>query len=234
MKRMYWNDAIQHGLLCYDTEEKRALADRVRAGSALAREQLALNFLLYCEKLAYKYSQIYKGIYPRIEYEEMAQIGMLAVLESMDQAVHKYDDPFPYIIVSVRRKMALYCRYQSGLIRIPETLDEGGRPIYPPYKMVSIGAFADAEDDEESILFSLLNDNSIKHLQQDYRQLYQAIEKLKGRTKEVICRRYGLLGYTPCSLPIISMIITNGRSKTMAGSYQAQGIKQLRKHYGSI
>lgn len=234
MERTYWNNAIQHGLLCYDTEEKRALADRVRAGSALAREQLALNFLLYCEKLGYKYSQIYNGIYPRIEHSDLAQIGMLTVLESMDQAVHKYDDPFPYIIVSVRRKMAQYCRYQSGLIRIPETLDEDGRPIYPPYKMVSIGAFADGDEDEEKILFSPLNDDSIRYSQQDYRQLYQAIEKLKGRTKEVICRRFGLIGYARSSLPIISMIITGGRSKTLAGSYQAQALKQLRKHYGSI
>lgn len=207
----YWNDACQYGPPFYNKEDKEKLATRVRGGDVCARERFVLSFMLYCEKLAYKYTVVF----PWIEKEDLAQIGMLTVLECMGQAMQKYDDPFPYIVVAVRHEIAQYCRFQSGLIRIPETRDKNGNYIHSPYCMEDINE--ELEIVEESA-------------QRDYSNLYQAIEKLKGRTKEVICRHYGLCGYAPESLPMISMVISSGTSKSMAGSYQAQALKQLRKH----
>ncbi len=170
-------------------------------------------FLRYCEKLAYRYSEMFA----HVAYEDIFQESVCIVMEIIDQALAKYDDPFPYIFLSVRREIMQYCLFKSHLIRVPETL-EGGKARYMPFQYEEIDLFTDTLETLED-----------KHDTDVHHKLYEAIERLQGRYRQVIELRFGLNGNPSTSLETISGIISQGKTKTMAGRYQKLALQKLRK-----
>jgi DNA-directed RNA polymerase specialized sigma subunit len=160
---------------------------------------------------------MYRHIPHRVEYEDLFQMAVLAVLRVMDQALEKYEDPYSYIFLAVQRELAEYCLWRSHLIRMPETRDEHGGALYEPYEMVDVDCAI-----EEA--------GPLDEQDRDYATLYEAVEKLSGRYKTVIEMRFGLSGHAPTSLWNVSNAITDGKSKTAAGPYQSQALRKLHKY----
>lgn len=208
--------AREHGLLL-SKQERIDLANAVRVKDAKAREKMILSFLRYCETKAYRYSQMYRHIPHRVEYEDLFQMAVLTVLRVMDQALEKYEDPYSYIFLAVQRELVEYCLWRSHLIRMPETRDEHGGALYDPYEVVDL-------NDALELEMQAGGQN------QDYTTLYEAVEQLSGRFKTVIEMRFGLGGYAPTSLWDVSNAITDGKSKTAAGPYQSQALRKLHKY----
>lgn len=201
-----------HGILLSQVE-REALASRVRTGDRQSREKMICAFLRYCEKLAYRYSEMFA----HVAYEDIFQEAIRVVMETMEQAIAKYDDPFPYIFLSVRREIIRYCLFDSHLIRIPETL-ENGKAKYEPYQCEELDPFTET--------LEALEDEQDTHM---HHHLYEAIERLQGRYRQVIEMRFGLNGNPTTPLETISMTISGGKTKSMAGSYQKLALQKLRK-----
>lgn len=214
LDRFIRNSAISH-YIALSKEEKLHLALLARAGDSQAREKIIFGILLYCEKLAYRYAQMYQHMSHRIEYADLFQMAILHALETLDQALATHADPFPYLVVSIRRELIEYCLYRAHLIRMPETRTKDGKPAHEPYSMESI-----SEDD------CLAEPRAEPY--DAYPSLYVALGKLRGRALETIKRHFGIDGPAE-SLPVISRALTGGASSTMAGSYQRYALKILRR-----
>lgn len=210
------NGARAHGLLL-TREAKAALVARLRAGERAARDELICAFLRYCEALAYRYSAMYAG---RVEYEDLFQIAALKIVETLDQALARYTDPCPYLVVAARREVVEHCLWRAYLVRIPETRDAQGRAVYKPLHLEPLEA---AEEVEGPAL-------PATSAAREHERLRSAVASLTGRYRQVIELRFGLAGNAPAPLEAISLAISAGRTKTMAGSYQRLALDKLRKY----
>lgn len=218
--KAYRNIALQHGILL-EREEKEKVVHDAKAGSKEARERLVLSLFRFCEDVAYQYSSKYQED-TRIEHADLAQIAVLTILECMDRALAQCSNAksvYAYLAKAVYYEIAEHCAFRRGLIRIPGTHTREGRAIYSHYFVQEI----------DDYLQETLTENRQQSEERNYTRLYQAIDRLKGRHRDAIILRYGLYEHEPLSFEHMSLVLSNGKSKTMGGNYHKWAIEKLRK-----
>lgn len=223
--KTYRNTALQHGILLEREEKEKAVLD-AKAGSKEARERLVLSLFRFCEDVAYQYTSKYQED-TRIEHADLAQIAVLTILECMDLALARCSNAkavYAYLAKAVYYEIAEHCAFRRGLIRIPETHTREGRAICSHYFVQEI---------DDYLQETLTGENRQQPEERDYTQLYQAIDRLKGRHRETIILRYGLYDHEPLPFECISLVITQGKSKSMAGNYHKWALEKLRKMLGA-
>jgi DNA-directed RNA polymerase sigma subunit (sigma70/sigma32) len=202
--------------ICLSLAERIELAEQAHSGDREARERLILAFGRYCNSLACRYSQRYAHTSYRAEKDDLFQLAMLTVIEVLDQALEQHLDPFPYILVAVRRELVEHCLWRIHLIVPPQTRNRDGGARYQPYSMKRV------EEVVEKV--------SSAQQEQTYPALYRAIERLQGRYRLVIEMRFGLSGHAPTSLPMINQTLTQGKGTSwIASAYQVKALRKLRQ-----
>jgi RNA polymerase sigma factor (sigma-70 family) len=180
-------------------EEKHALLQRVRAGDSQARDTLIVDFVPYCQAMAARYVSAYAWASPRIEFDDLAQIGMLEVISKFDVALTK-QDCFSYLFAVARYAVLGYCHRHATLIERPPN---GHLPLP---RIVSLNTPIGRNDKgrvQRTLGDLLPAPTGPVQEERDYRALYQALEALSPRQRETLQRHYGL-GYASESLLTIS------------------------------
>src|SRR5579885_202281 len=113
----YQHDAMQNGE-SLTREQEQCLITRARAGDEQAQEALCVHLMSYSSSIARRLARNFRWAAPRIEYLDLVQTGMLAVVENFDEALY-VEKPVAYLIQVIRYKMLDYCRDYASLIRTP-------------------------------------------------------------------------------------------------------------------
>jgi DNA-directed RNA polymerase specialized sigma subunit len=217
------NNACAHGYRPTQ-EEREKLGMQAKAGCPGSRESIVRALYRVAEKKAYRYSEMFMRSNGPC-YEDIFQEGVLAGIASVDRALEKYTDPFPYLFRAMQGEMLEYCLYRNCLIRVPETHEQGsGRPKNRAYAITYLSAFTEQELD---VLFPDTRQPS-EYDTQMHQKLYAAVDRLRGRNKTVIEMRYGLNGQPVSTLSAVSLHISGGKSDNMASSYQSLAMRHLR------
>lgn len=215
------SSAREHGLILTQ-HEREALADMARDGHQHAREDLIRALYRFCEKRAYRYNEMFfcrAGSF----YEDIYQEGVAAGVAALDQALGKYADPMPYLFRAAANEMVEFCVFRNHLIRIPETR-KNESAAHAPHQVKYLSAFTENE------LETLFPEEyrPVEQGTQMHQKLYAAVDRLRGRYKTVVEMRFGLNGQPVSSLETVSLHISGGKTKGMAGSYQSQALRKLR------
>lgn len=229
----YHQQAVASGRFL-TTHEKDQLVARARAGDAQARSDIILNFWRPCYLLALRYSRAYAWASPRLDGEELAQEGMLFVAKTVDMALTKYT-PFSYLYKVVRWEMQEYCQVHCSLITTPLS-HVPHIPQPSSWDMLSLDTPVTGKD-ATLTLADVLPDTRPPYQDDEaqYQPLYEAIEQLSPRQREVLKRHYGL-GYCPESLNAIGWSLTKGVTTrpTLANIAKRRALDTLRPRLQAI
>ncbi len=189
-EQQYRQDAMQQSMVISD-EQKNALVHRARAGDEAAREEIILSFVRYCAALAARYTRTYAWASPRIEYLDLAQMGMLTVIQTLDRALQQ-EKPFLYLVVTVRNEISDYCLSHTSLITTPE-VHTPDRPFFPRKEVVSLDTPI-SEDGPDTVgdLLAAPTPTEGDDPQEKYRRLYEAVERLPEKRRHIVKRHWGL------------------------------------------
>ncbi len=198
----------------FPDEHEQDLVRRAQAGDAQARHDIIVSLTSYCERLARRYMAAYRWASPRLEADDLAQLGLLTALECLDKAL-VCDHPYPYLVVAVRHEMYEYCCAHASLITTPQVHTD--RPAYP--RMGTISLDKPLTPGEPATLVDVLPEPvQVAHEEPKHPALHQAVADLPKRQQETIRRHYGFDG-PPESLNSISLsMATSTRSRPSCAS----------------
>jgi DNA-directed RNA polymerase specialized sigma24 family protein len=196
-EQQYWYDAVTYGHRL-SPEEEDALLERARAGNLQARQDICQCLFGWCAALAARYARAYDWAYPRIEFQDLAQLGVLTMLSVMDQALSS-PSPFGYIRVAVRRAIIQYCPTHVSLITTPTIPRREHRK--KPIRVISLDKPIEDKDGDTYTLADFLAD-SLMELPpgKEYPLLDSFIDALPPQQRETILRHYGLREHHPETL----------------------------------
>lgn len=194
-------------------EQMRAYGEQVeeekRLRAGMPGGEIISEMQRYCAQLSIKYGNLNTW---RVESVDLTQVGMIAVLESMEDAQAKYADPLPYLKVAARHAIIHHCLYDSHLIRVPRCHNTPNTP----HLFFALEHAADVQQPPQQ-------------QNRDYQNLYQAIERLPRQQRRYVETRYGLNGNPETSLESVSLILTNGKSRLAGTSYARAAFKSLKR-----
>lgn len=181
-------------------EEEQCLLQRVRSGDTLAREEFILSgFAEYVRFCAQRCMRVFAGESSRIEYLDLVQVGHLAIIEILDEAIQK-DNPFSYVRVVIRHSMYRYCFRYVTPISTPQ------REKFYRVKSLDTSSYGDEGKTLGEYLAETLqtplppqnnDDDSSPEHDQTLQKVFRAVCVLGKKQKEVIERLYGLSGFQP-------------------------------------
>lgn len=165
--------------------QERTLLLAIRNGNREAREQLICSLIPSIQKFVFRWARAH---YPEIDQEDLVSVGIVAMLERFEHALHG-ENPCAYLLTVAYGRIKDYC-WGDGVIRIPHTAGASRCVIdsldHPQY--------LDDQDDEDAKRNEVLV-CSYQQTQRDYSALYRALHKLSPSGQEIICRMFGLCGY---------------------------------------
>ncbi len=203
------------------SEEERELRDRAREGDRQARARLIESCLRYMAFIAARYRRyVYHD-----DYLDLVGVGNLAVVENVEKAL-MMDNPCAYLSVIARLAIIDYCMTSASLIiksRYTHTPDPYtgslDAPIYQDCEATLLDQIAAPEQEQA---------------EQDYTQLYEAIDTLPEKHREVLTRHYGLYGRQAESLYEMSreMSANPGPKSSAAYLIEYRALARLRSQLG--
>lgn len=217
-KQCYQAIVATYGITPPSEEERRGYAVQAKEGNQDARQAVILTMYHLVASIAHKYASGYAWT-GRIDYEDVAQVGMLTVVERLDAALEA-DEPYGYLTVAARTQMARYCHHNASPIRTPRrgSVKEAHRPFQRVERL-------EAVIDQETGLtlaetLQAPSETAVAH--RDATPLYAALQALPERHREVIVRHYGLFDQGP--EPFISIERERG---FRAKAYHTAALHQL-------
>jgi RNA polymerase sigma factor (sigma-70 family) len=194
--------------------EEQDLVIRARAGSPEARHALVVSCLRYGlgkARVSYNTEQPAHD-----DLLDLAQVASLAMLEDLDRAL-KRQNPCSYLRGIARRAIALYISYRLSLVSKPSSFTKKMFEKYDVVTVESLDAPLSSKDTVTHLEFvqapaadlaTLLEEE--EHLEErhaHYTVLYEALEALSPRQRQVITLRFGLDGEAGMRRDIISELI---------------------------
>lgn len=221
----------------YTKADEAAFVERARSGDEQARHNLILSRIGYITFLARKYANISQAHPHRVEFLDLVQLGNLTALERLDKALAS-PNPIGYLNKAVAGAMIDYARIQIS--SIPTGKHHNGERM-PVIYVESLDAPPPASGDsghreyEEAFVDRLVAETCLPQPEEDYEPLYQAIETLPEKHREVIKRHYGF-GCAPETLNRIGIDILRASGRDMsrvrsghAPKYERSALKQLKR-----
>lgn len=106
-------------------------------------QALVLDVIPTIQRTAVRLAYTYGWANPRIEIDDLKQLGTLACLEVLQKGLHVTGNPAAYLVVVARHAMQRYCGMYASLITTPRK----SRGYYPKLQVVSLDAplFADSD-----------------------------------------------------------------------------------------
>ena len=202
--------------------EEEQLVERARQGDKPARDEIVLALMNIVR--GYAYHRTYamdEWAKPRINAEDLFQIGMLAVVENLNAALRQAN-PFAYLTVVAHRAIGKHCAHWASLVRLPGSEGIGRHPY------IIVGSLDRPLDEEPEktladVLADVLSDIDAASPERNYTEFYDAINALPEPQRSVIVRNYGLFGHEPQSLSEISAELG-----IWANNWKRSAIKYLR------
>lgn len=175
----------------------------------LHRDELITNCLPYVQTVARRFSYLY-----HFDEDELFSVGSCTLVEKCNLALAT-DHPRNYLRCCAKWAMIDCMKHDRATPIL--SLD---RPLF--------------RDDPDSVtLADTIADSSfdLSHTGHDYSTLDQAIEDLRPGPREVILRRYGVLGHDPQNLRDIARQLYGGASQIGTATHRhTWAITKLSKH----
>ena len=186
-------------------QEEAAIMVRAKAHDPEAKEALILCCLRYVAHIATHYAHYAK----HDEYLDIVGVGNLAVMETLENALTKRD-PKGFLFMTAKWTMISYCFYRSSLMPRWNNKREA----------IDCISLDDSEPWERSLYETLaaepISPVAYEVAAHDYERLYQAIQLLSDKLRQVILRHYGLDGKPQESLTAISYQLSPNPKGTIA------------------
>ncbi len=212
-EELYRNEV--RGLPRLTMAEEQEVVRRAREGDGEARTSLITSCLNYVGFIAAKY----KYVVSHDDYLDLVGIGNLAVVEHLDRSLLR-DNPYAYLRGVVKYTVLHYCFTHASLIARPQHI-----------AAVSTVSLDTARDDEQPLLQRLAAQNSSpEEAQPDYAWLYQALEQLPTRDREVLSCHFGLYGRPRESLYELSRSMSANVKGSIAYLIKDRALQRLRTH----
>jgi DNA-directed RNA polymerase specialized sigma24 family protein len=224
-------------------EEEVSVVERARQGETEARDALLLMQLPYVRVVARKYAAISsESGHHRLEYLDLIQVGSLALVEHLDQAL-EHPNPCGYLCRCAAGAIIRYCRKYASLV---VTLQGPKGHYLPTFETESLDAPRMTGDGEEYTLAAVLastDDLDQEPAQErDYTPLYRSLDDLSDACSFVVKRHYGFR-CAPESLVSVSNALREYQGKPAkavthsandAYRYHARALTQLRERLASV
>jgi len=193
--------------------QEQALAARARTGDDQVRDALIVCCLPYVRAVARHFSLTFD-----FDGDELFSVGSYMLVEKCDSAFAT-DHPCNYLRCCARWAMIGWMKRERAtpVLRLD-------RPLFrdDPDSATLVDTVADPRDDPSQA-------------GRDYTALYQAIEGLRPGPREVILRRYGILGRDPQDLRDIARQQYGGTSQIgTAVHHHSWAITALRKQLAGV
>lgn len=197
-------------------EEKERYAEAARSGDEEARTAILLHLLPRIARFAHYYVQIHGWASSRIQAEELIEVGNETIVTYLDRALTK-QSPYAYLTNIAYWEMRETAKKLGALITTPQT------PGCEPIHVESL----DAPGPNGHTLLTVLADTlaepheaSQEAAQDDYHNLYAALEQLSPRQKAIVTRHLGL-GEGQASEPFETLKALGKSLSSLRGLYSA-------------
>ena len=194
--------------------EEHDLVIRARAGSPEACRALVVSCLRYGlgkARVSYNLKQLAHD-----DLLDLVQVASLAMLEDLGRAL-KRENPCSYLRGIARRAIALYISYRSSLVSKPTNFTQQFREKFGVVTVESLDAPLSSEGTVMRLEFVQAPAADLAALLEEeerpeerrarYAVLYEALETLSPRQRQVITLRFGLDGQPGMSRDTICGLI---------------------------
>lgn len=214
--------------------EEHELVIRSRAGWPKARQALIVGCLRYSlgkARAIYNLEQLTHD-----DLLDLVQVASLAMLEDLDRALER-ENPVSYLHGIARRAIALYCSYRSSLVSKPTCFTQKMFEKFGEVRVESLDAplsnrstllrldFVQAPAADPAAL--LEEEERPEERRARYTVLYEALETLSPRQRQVIALRFGLDGEAGMRRDTISELI--GGTYSGINASEEAALKVLRR-----
>lgn len=215
----------------------RELHARWRAGDPAALDELVRANDALVRQLATRLMHA-RGLFRREEIlADLCQEGRVALLACVRRWDPGHASLSTFARFVIRRDMRRYLLTRGGMIDVPCRLMETGPEVPYLYRDQANAARWGFVDPVDSSGFDALLQVEARPVDHDalldHRTLWDRmrphVERLEGREREVIVRRFGLDGEPPDQLPVVGK--RWGVSKERARQVEAQALASLRRAY---
>jgi RNA polymerase sigma factor (sigma-70 family) len=167
----------------YTDEQERELVEVARAGDQAARQALIERTLPYIRAVASRYA----SMLAHDDFLDLVSEAVVAVIEKMDQALVRAEDPLSYLCNFAKHTIFAYCRAHRSLISNVES-----RRMDDPFSRVGSLDAPLSDEGDLTLADQIAAPVLIAAPPRDQSELYQALTELTPLQREVIERRYGL------------------------------------------
>lgn len=177
-------------------EQESALIESARKGHTAARELIVLSCIAYVIKVASRYFQTLATHHD--EFLDLISVGHLEVVQMLDIALTK-QNCFSYLYMRAKFAIRKHSYFYSDLIVRAESSDRKTQ--------VSLDVLQESAFDLPQSAISPTEDITNE-------ALFEAINSLTEKQREVMIRHYGLFGQPEEQLPDIDRIdVSSGRHR---------------------
>jgi len=218
--------------------EEQNLVAHAHMGDAEARQQIIVSCLHYAlgkARVIYNLRQLTHD-----DLLDLAQVGNLAMLEDFERALQR-NNPLSYLRGIARRAITLYCAYRSSLISKPASLTQEQRekrglvtvesldtPLSIDGTLIRLD-FVEAPVSDPATL--LEQEEHPEERRERNMVLYQALEMLSPRERQVLTLRFGLDGQPGMRRDLIGELI--GGTYSGIKSTESKALERLRSALGA-
>lgn len=193
-------------------EEQEAVVARARAGDQQARDLLLCSCLSFIFHRGWRY----KDDIRHNDLMDLISVGNLAMVEALEKALYA-DNPIKYLM-SVGAYAITHCVFHNSPM-----ITRGYRTVETP--VVSLEEFSNSDLSYEGGIGVV--DESDRREPERHISLYQALDQLTEKQREVVVRHVGLEEHAPTALKQISREL--GLEKSAAQDRWQGGLKRLKK-----
>lgn len=206
-------------------EEERELRDSARAGNGQARSSLIENCLRYVTYIAARYRRYVH----HDDYLDLVGMGNLAIVEHAEKAL-TMNNPYAYLFIVAKYTIIEYCMTHASLVTKSRDYDAPN-----PYTG-SLDAPIDQNCDITLLDLLAAPEAEPAPADQDYTRLYEALDTLPEKYRQVLIRHYGLHGCQAESLYKMSqeMSANPGPKSCTAYLIEYRALARLRQHLETI
>jgi DNA-directed RNA polymerase specialized sigma24 family protein len=212
------------------TSQQQELLAHAQTGSLQARNELLVSIQPRLYSLAQRFlRQPIKWQEQFVEPMDLVNTANVVLLRWFTRAL-AHDDPLAYLLTAARTAMLDYLSGKQGFIKT--------HSYQRPYNIVSLDTYSDEVDllcADYSPLEEMCWDHTASPTQK-YEELYQAIEQLPSKQREVILRQFGLHGHQPESVYAIGRSFSAQKTSSRprnAGYYKQRALLALRQALSS-
>jgi DNA-directed RNA polymerase specialized sigma24 family protein len=206
--------------------QEQRLVDRARTGDPQVGEDLIMSLLSGVECIASRYYTGYAKLWKRLEYLDLIQESIRAIVEKLTVALEKAN-PCAYLLATAEGAIHRYCFQQRRSIGTPET--DGVAPLL--VESLDTPRFS---DDDLALLDGVAAlPTSTGTTKEDsivlYQAIHQAVDTLPTMQRTVVTRLYGLPDTPAEELVDLQRVLDGNKRYKTASVHKRLALTALRR-----